>query len=317
MPWASVVTSGGGLRSAMETQDFRPPRMLPAEYADRLDRFGFPPVPSGPPLDRPQVVTSSGRKALAMILELCGLGPRDEVWIVTTFDKPNVSSCVTSTVFNYCKPSRVLSDATRAVLVIHEFGMPHPRLGDLRRLSTDRGIPLIEDCAHTVDSRLPDGSLVGSVGDYALYSLSKVFPIQAGGVLIGVDNGLPVDEDEQALAASVEAQAAGLWGLVPAFSAERRRLLLRAEDELGHDISRLVIRSDPAVTPWFLPVRVGNPPRVLRALREGGIECGLWHGSDIVVLPLHQFLTGAEVSFMVARLRETMGTQQLEAVRAC
>ena len=74
-----------------------------------------------PPLDRDYVITSSGRKAIDLILDECGLKLSDEVLIATTFNKPNVSSCVTSTIFNHCKPSRVLSDSTRAVLVIHEL----------------------------------------------------------------------------------------------------------------------------------------------------------------------------------------------------
>ena len=74
---------------------------------------------------------------------------------MTTFDKPNVSSCVTSTVFNHCKPSRVSSANTRAVLVIHEFGVPYPQIAALREFCDSRSIPLIEDWLATFGERLP------------------------------------------------------------------------------------------------------------------------------------------------------------------
>ena len=62
----------------------------------------------------------------------------DEVFIATTFDYPHVPACVTCTVFNLAKPSRVLTDRTRAIFVIHEFGVPHPGTPALREESRRR-----------------------------------------------------------------------------------------------------------------------------------------------------------------------------------
>ena len=92
------------------------------------------------------MLTSNGRRALAAVLESLALEPTDEICILTTFGFPNVSSCVTSTVFNYCKPARVMSPATRGVIVIHEFGVPFKDMTALSDECMRRGIPLIEDC---------------------------------------------------------------------------------------------------------------------------------------------------------------------------
>ena len=129
------------------------------------------------------LLTSSGREAISMILDKLDLERHDEIWILTTFDFPNVSSCVTCTIFNRCKPSRVLTNRTRAIYIIHEFGVPHRETPQLVKIARQRGIPVIEDCAHTVDSRC-DGWHVGNLGDYVVLSFPKVFPTTTGGALL-------------------------------------------------------------------------------------------------------------------------------------
>jgi DegT/DnrJ/EryC1/StrS aminotransferase family len=282
--------------------ELRPPKLGLREYADRTHIFSSQEAgPSLPPLERDYMITSSGRKAIALILEDCGLKPSDEVLVTTTFNKPNVSSCVTSTIFNYCKPSRVLSDSTGAVLVIHEFGVPHPQVTELRSLCRERQIPLIEDCAHTVDSRWPDGLIVGSAGDYVIYSLSKLFPITSGGLVFGLEGYSNQDIEELRVIDSFAANLPGFWSRLPTFSARRKALLRRAAERLRGAIT-VVTGPSENITPWLLPVFVSTPASVLRYLRAQQIECGLWHGSNIIVLPLHQYLTDMEMDFMVSHL---------------
>ena len=45
-----------------------------------------------------------------------------------------------------------------------------------------KGIPILEDCAYALGSRI-EGAKVGTFGDYALYSLPKYFPMPFGGIL--------------------------------------------------------------------------------------------------------------------------------------
>ena len=286
----------------MASTNLRPPKLRPYDYEDRIHLFSRQRATTGiPPLDRDYAITSSGRKAIALVLEECKLKPADEVLIATTFDKPNVSSCVTSTVFNYCKPSRVLSDNTHAVLVIHEFGVPHPHIGKLRSLCDERQIPLIEDCAHSVDSHWPDGLLVGSVGDYVIYSLSKIFAIPCGGIVFGLAHRPKDDPEETRIIHSFVGSLSSFWSALPLSSARRKTLLMLAIEKLGDQIP-VVAKGSENITPWFLPVVVSSPATIMRYLRVQKIQCGLWHGSNIIVLPLHQYLTDAEMDFMVSHL---------------
>ncbi len=127
--------------------------------------------------------TPSGRLGLDAVLSSLELEPDDEVWITNSSGQRYISPCVTCVVFNHCQPSRVLTDRTRAIVVIHEYGYPHPELLGLRAVATGRGIPLIEDCVHSLDSAV-DGVPLGSFGDHAIFSLSKVLPVPAGGILV-------------------------------------------------------------------------------------------------------------------------------------
>lgn len=136
------------------------------------------------PPTEPLLFFPNGRAAMAAVFQAIGLAQEDEVLIANSFGGTYVSSCVTCTVFNICKPSRVLTDATRAIFVIHEYGVPHPDMAALLATARQRDIPLVEDCAHALDSS-QNGIITGSRGDFALYSLPKVLPMTSGGLLRG------------------------------------------------------------------------------------------------------------------------------------
>ncbi len=83
----------------------------------------------------------------------------------------------------------------KALLLIHYFGFPDPRLDELLRLARERNIAVIEDCAHAMFGRL-DGRPLGSLGDAGVFSLKKTLPAPGGGVLrlpMRADLGQPED----------------------------------------------------------------------------------------------------------------------------
>lgn len=134
---------------------------------------------------RPGFCTSTGRAGIGVVCRHLGLRDTDEVYITTTFGAHYVSSTVTCTLFNFCRPSKVLTDKTRLIYIIHDFGVPHPGTARLARLAKSRGIPLLEDCAYCVESRHADGRPVGAFADFVIYSLPKVYPVPNGGVVLG------------------------------------------------------------------------------------------------------------------------------------
>lgn len=234
--------------------------------------------------------TEDGRTALSFILKHLKLSRKDEVYITTTFDFPNVSSCVTCTVFNYCKPSRMLTKNTRAALVIHEFGVPHPQMKQLQKMCRQRNIPLIEDCAHTLNSSI-DGRQVGTWGDWVVCSFQKIFPVSSGGMLLSRKPVKPFPWKWYGLQHEVSGLISPYINMLEDISKKRRdvynHLIMEAEK---HGLKPL-FKVTENVTPWFFPVHAPDVHAMMNAAGEAGVECALWHGTDIAVFPCHQYLT--------------------------
>ena len=68
------------------------------------------------------------------------------------------------------------------MLVAHYFGFVRS-LAQIRAFCDARGIALVEDCAHAFFGAAADRP-VGSWGDLAIASLTKFFPVPAGGCLV-------------------------------------------------------------------------------------------------------------------------------------
>lgn len=81
-----------------------------------------------------------------------------------------------------CDLKRRISSQTKAVYMIHYFGFPQ-HLTELHYICKEKGVPLIEDCAHALFS-LEGKERVGGIGDMALYNISKSLPVPDGGVLV-------------------------------------------------------------------------------------------------------------------------------------
>lgn len=83
---------------------------------------------------------------------------------------------------------RLIGPRTRALLVAHLLA----RVVDLSRIKAlceERGIVLIEDCAHSFFGATAAGP-VGSIGHYAIASPRKFFPIAEGGLLTSATRDL-------------------------------------------------------------------------------------------------------------------------------
>jgi hypothetical protein len=249
----------------------------------------------------------SGRSGLDAVLDSLELEPDDEVMITNSSGQRYISPCVTCVVFNHCQPSRVLTDRTRAIVVIHEYGYPHPELIELCAVAGDRAIPLIEDCVHSLDSTL-DGAPLGSFGDYAIFSLSKVLPVPAGGILVGSDalpDRRPETEPEQALErerGGAGAQAAYREHL-PALAeyARRRRRNSDAVRRSFPDLP-LLLEPGPGVTPFYIGLLTPDAPEIRR--RSSAVEWGSTLRSDLLLVTTNPFV---ETDVLVTALNSAFG----------
>lgn len=140
--------------------------------------------------------TVNGRHAINLALLNLGVKSNDCVTIFTTTNNFYISSCVTNEIEKFCKWSRKIEKNTKVIFVNHEFGFPYENLIDLKKYN----LPIIEDCAHSFVSNNAENS-VGKVGDFVIYSLSKYFPIQIGGILsynqnIEINHSIKVQEQK-------------------------------------------------------------------------------------------------------------------------
>ena len=70
----------------------------------------------------------------------------------------------------------------KAIVLVHYFGFPNA-LDDALAFCRERGLLLIEDCAHSLLTRLGD-TVIGGFGDAGFYSLHKILPVPDGGGLV-------------------------------------------------------------------------------------------------------------------------------------
>lgn len=123
--------------------------------------------------------TINGRKAINTALGHFNLKPNDVVTILTSSGNHYISSCVTNEIEKFCKWSREIFPETKVLFINHEFGFPYHDLKKIMNLN----LPVIEDCAASFFS-YDKQNLIGTIGDFVIYSFPKMFPIQIGGLLV-------------------------------------------------------------------------------------------------------------------------------------
>lgn len=173
---------------------------MPTLIIPRLPVFGWNTIASDRSPSLPSVLdihnlvwTSSGRSAIIFALREMGLVPGDRV-LVPTYHCPTMVAPIVAAgakplfypISNSGSPQldRIASldlGAVRGMIVAHYFGLPQP-MRSIREFCDQRGISLIEDCAHSMFGTT-DGQAVGTWGDYAIASLTKFFPVMEGGCL--------------------------------------------------------------------------------------------------------------------------------------
>jgi len=144
------------------------------------------------------VVVSSGTAALHLSLITLGIGPGDEV-ILPSFAFLAVANAVhhvgARAVFAEIDPrtlnldsqaaERAITSRTRAILVVHTFGVP-AEMDAFRALADTHGLVLIEDACEAIGAEF-DGRRVGGFGDLAVlgfYPNKQITTGEGGAVLV-------------------------------------------------------------------------------------------------------------------------------------
>lgn len=144
---------------------------------------------------------SSARTAFKYLLDQLDFGKEEQILLpayigITDREGSGVMDPIWDREINYeffnidCKLNadladiyiRVRRETTKALLLIHYFGIPQKELHKIRDYCTANQVYLIEDCAHSLFSKFGDTDL-GSIGDFSFFSIHKSIPSESGGFL--------------------------------------------------------------------------------------------------------------------------------------
>lgn len=157
--------------SPFETSDYA--KTIQYISQAHLDKSKCEPIKN----DYNEYYTGSGREAIQLYLKNLQLKKEDEVAIITTTSSYYVSACVTSTIEKICKWARKITNKTKCIIIIHEFGKFYPHIKELYKYN----IPILEDFAHSFSALYYTDVIQG---DAAIFSLSKFLPLNGGGLLL-------------------------------------------------------------------------------------------------------------------------------------
>ena len=138
-------------------------------------------------------LVTSGRVALGLALRCAGVQPGDTVLIPSWHSLSMLGPVQdrgaaarfyrigADTAPNLEHARGLLDPTVKALVVVHYYGFVQD-LASARAFCDAHGLALIEDCAHAFFGAR-DGHAIGAVGDYAIGSSMKFFPIYEGGCL--------------------------------------------------------------------------------------------------------------------------------------
>jgi hypothetical protein len=146
--------------------------------------------------------TFMGRDALSLAVSYLELGANDAVllpaYTCQEVLRPFVGQA--RVVFYDVRPdlmvdpdeitTKLKTGNVKATLMINYFGFLQQYRNEIKKICADRGILLLEDCAHSL---LTEGS--GETGDLSVYSFRKILPLPDGGGLRVNVKGKPVAPD--------------------------------------------------------------------------------------------------------------------------
>jgi perosamine synthetase len=161
-----------------------------------------------------------------------------------------------------------ITERTGAVLATHLFGQPCP-IGEIADLTRNRGIRLLEDCAHACGVRV-NGRQVGTFGDVGIFSFAegKNMPCFGGGAIATSDEGIAERAGKILAGAAIPdagaiiRQAASVWAkwllTRPLVFGLTAYPVLRLKLALGKPLM------DSPVGDELLDAFVGSRPRITR-----------------------------------------------------
>ena len=240
-------------------------------------------------------VTESATKALELALNDLNLNPEDEVWIITTSGNRYISGCVTRTIEMFCKWKREKTDKTAVILVNHEFGFLYR---DIDRLK-EYNLPIIEDKAYSLYSFFEDNEK-NFTGNYIIYSMAKMFPMQSGGLLYAKNKTL-IQNDLLPQAIKYYKTCFKQYNYQREEICKKRvnnyLALTQTFENNGFNV-RFPLKPKEIPGAFLFCASGINLDELKSFLQRQGIECSVFYGEEAFYLPCHQNMGITHINYI-------------------
>jgi len=247
--------------------------------------------------------TENGREAINIALSYYKLSRNDIVTILTTSNNFYISGCVTTEIERFCQWNREIVPETKVIFVNHEFGYIYPEMEHLASL----GIPIIEDCCPSFFSEDAE-KRAGKYGDFAVYSFSKIFPIQLGGLLVNNNNLITGNSAIEPGILSYIKKVISHQIIHEYKLLDKRACIFQYAVERFKQIGFTErFKWNKLTVPYALLLNnnkiVHDLPALKNYLWRHGIHSSVFYGEDAFFLPCHQNLTETDVDYFLAVTR--------------
>ena len=283
--------------SPFSNNDLRKNRELPkSNYCDSYfnERFS----------NQKYTYTLNGRTALNIALSYFNLKPDDKVTILTTTGNYYISSCVTNEIEKFCGWSRSIEIKTKVIIINHEFGYPFEELAKIKKYN----LPIIEDCAHSFFS-MDKNKNIGTVGDFLIFSFSKIFPIQLGGILVSKHKDFLSELPNLNLDI-----LAYIKKVISNYLKARNDLInkrLKNYMSLSWKFNNLGLierfKLEKGIVPGVFMFKAEKIkielPDLKKVFFNHGIQCSVFYGENTFFLPCHQNLDESDLDYFVEIIR--------------
>lgn len=246
--------------------------------------------------------TNKGREGIAIALRLLGAKKDDVVTILTTSENFYISSCVTNTIETVCKWNREITSETTILFINHEFGYPFEGIADYKKY----GLPIIEDCAYDFFSVSQDGD-IGKIGDFVIYSLTKAFPIESGGLLVCNNSEFDVSSECNQHNHNQAAQLASYVNQIEYIKSKRLENYSFLENELSSLGIKPYFELKEGVVPgpflfsWHDYI---DYPEFKKYMYSVGIESSVFYGKSAYFIPMHHLLQEEDLKYICCKIKE-------------
>lgn len=247
--------------------------------------------------------TEMARDAIKIALSYYCLSKEDVVTILTTSGNFYISSCVTNAIETVCKWSREIVPETKLLFVNHEFGYPYRNIEELKKYD----LPIIEDCAYTFLS-MTSQDKPGKTGDFVIYSLPKIFPIEKGGILVCNNEKFKITSvlGESSIRDINNCLAAAILDIE--FIKKKRLLNYRfLLSELCSIGVKPFFNLEEGVIPGVFMFEWREDidyPRLKAYMQENGVECSVFYGKNAFFIPMHHLLEKEDLLYFCKLIKQ-------------